>query len=124
MVQAGYKPDLVRLAVTALRSSLKAALVAGVLSANPVSAVSLPRGRPHEMHPLTVEQIEALAEAISHPEQRPEGRGVWGQARQNGFGASRAPGCLHGAASWGAMGAEKKAPGSGEQDDQGDGVGG
>lgn len=76
LVGAGHQPDVVRLAVAALRSTIKTAVTAGLLPANPASAVSLLRNQRHEMHPLTVDEVEALAEAISHPELRPGGHGA------------------------------------------------
>lgn len=70
LITNGYKPDVIRCSAEVLRSSCKAALEAGVISTNPVIGISLPRKPTREMHPLTVEQIEALAEAVSYPELR------------------------------------------------------
>ena len=76
LITGGCKPDVIRCSVDALRLSCKAALEAGIISTNPVIGISLPRRPKREMHPLTIEQIEALAEAISHPELKPGGNGA------------------------------------------------
>ncbi len=76
LITGGCKPDVIRCSVDALRLSCKAALEAGIISTDPVIGISLPRRPKREMHPLTVEQIEALAEAISHPELKPGGNGA------------------------------------------------
>ena len=76
MVEAGQKPDRIRLNMVALRNTLNVAVDANVLGANPTIGVKRPQSKSHEMHPLTVEQIEALAEAISHPELKPGGNGA------------------------------------------------
>ena len=72
MVKAGQKPDRIRLNMVALRNTLNVAVDANVLGANPTIGVKRPQSRSHERHPLTVEQIEALAEAISRPYGRTE----------------------------------------------------
>ncbi len=76
LVTAGARADVIRLSMVALRSTLKTALLAGILQTNPATGVSIPHRRNHEMHPLTIEQIEVLAEAISHPTLRPAGNGA------------------------------------------------
>ena len=76
LITGGCKPDVIRCSVDALRLSCKAALEAGIISTDPVIGISLPRRPKREMHPLTIEQIEALAEAISHPELKPGGNGA------------------------------------------------
>ena len=72
MVGAGQKPDRIRLNMVALRNTLNIAMDANVLHVNPTIGIKRPQSKSHEMHPLTVEQIEALAEAISRPHGRTE----------------------------------------------------
>ncbi len=72
MVGAGQKPDRIRLNMVALRNTLNIAMGANVLHVNPTIGIKRPQSKSHEMHPLTVEQIEALAEAISRPHGRTE----------------------------------------------------
>ncbi len=75
-VASGTKPDVIRLSMIALRCACKTAVTAGIIPANPVSEISLPRREQREMCPLTIEQVEALAEAISHPEIKQAGNGA------------------------------------------------
>ena len=76
MVEAGQKPDRIRLNMVALRNTLNVAMSANALRVNPTIGIKRPQSKSHEMHPLTVEQIESLAEAISHPELKPSGNGA------------------------------------------------
>ncbi|MHB1504871.1 MAG: tyrosine-type recombinase/integrase [Acidimicrobiales bacterium] len=76
MVDAGHQPDVIRRSVDVLRMALAAALADGVIAANPVAGIHLPRPPRHDMRPLTVEQVEALADAIAHPDLKPGGNGA------------------------------------------------
>ncbi len=75
-VASGTKPDVIRRALEVLRSTLRTALEANLISTNPALRVRIPKSIKREMHPLTVEQVEALAKAIAHLELRPAGNGA------------------------------------------------
>jgi integrase len=76
LVQDGCKPDVVRRAVATLRMTLTGAMDGGMLTVNPAAAIPLPRPPRHNVRPLTVAQVEALAAAIEHPALRVGGNGA------------------------------------------------
>ena len=76
MLVGGSAPATVQYAVGTLRRILALAVEAGVLVTNPATGVRLPTPHPADIHPLTIEQVDAPAVAIEHPELRPAGNGA------------------------------------------------
>ncbi len=76
MVEARRKPDVIRRSLNALRQTLVVAVTAGIISTNPATGIHIPRPPRRVMYPLTIEQVEALAEAISHPTLKTAGNGA------------------------------------------------
>jgi len=64
MNAAGYAPDTVRKAHRLLNSALEAAVEDRLIARNPAARVDLPQQRKQEMRFLTVEEVDALVEAI------------------------------------------------------------
>ncbi len=66
MMQAGVSASMIRESVLVFRLILDTVVEDDVLSGNPAVGVQLPPRPHHEIRPLTVEQVEALVEAIAH----------------------------------------------------------
>lgn len=77
----GHQPDVIRRAIQPLRVALQAAVDAEVFPANPSGRVRTPSVRHKAMRVLTVNQVETLAEAISHPVFKVAGNGASGTFR-------------------------------------------
>lgn len=67
MMEKGYAPATIRQTCAVLRQVLDMAVEGGGLKSNPALRLKLASPSPDEMHFLTVEQILALADAITHP---------------------------------------------------------
>jgi integrase len=76
LAHRGSAPGTIAGARKVLRLILGTAVDAQALATNPCDRVRVPRGRREEMHFLSAEQVEALADAIEHPPLRPAGHGA------------------------------------------------
>jgi integrase len=72
----GHSASTVRHAVGALQGLLRHAVELGALQASPLDRLRLPAPKPAKVKALTVEEVEALAEAIATPVLRPAGHGA------------------------------------------------
>jgi len=76
LADAGRSPSRVRRAVGALSGILRYAVELGGLDATPTERLRLPTPRPAPVRPMSVEEVERLAEAIAHPVFAPAGHGA------------------------------------------------
>lgn len=76
LARRGSAPGTIAGARKVLRLVLETAVDAKALAANPCDRVRVPRGRRQEMHFLSAEQAEALADAIEHPPLKRAGHGA------------------------------------------------
>jgi integrase len=76
LVRKGSAPGTIAGARKVLRLVLGTAVDARALATNPCDRVRVPRGRREEMHFLSAEQVEALADVIEHPPLRRAGHGA------------------------------------------------
>ena len=76
LAQRGSAPGTIAGARKVLRLVLGTAVEANALATNPCDRVRVPRGPREEMHFLSAEQVESLAEAVEHPPLRRAGHGA------------------------------------------------
>ena len=76
LAQRGSAPGTIAGARKVLRLVLGTAVEANALAANPCDRVKVPRGPREEMHFLSADQVEALADAVEHPPVRRAGHGA------------------------------------------------
>jgi len=76
LAHPGSAPGTIAGVRKVLRLVLGTAVDAEALATNPCDRVRVPRGRREEMHFLSAEQVEALADAIEHPPVRRAGHGA------------------------------------------------
>lgn len=76
LARRGSAPGTIAGARKVLRLVLGTAVDAKALATNPCDRVRVPRGRREEMHFLSAEQVEALADAIEHPPIKRAGHGA------------------------------------------------
>lgn len=76
LARKGSAPGTIAGARKVLRLVLGTAVDAKALATNPCDRVRVPRGRREEMHFLSAEQVEAVADAIEHPPIRRAGHGA------------------------------------------------
>lgn len=67
MAAAGAAPGTIRSAFNVTRLVLGTALQSGAIRANPCAGIRQPRSSQREMHFLTPDQVELLAEAVANP---------------------------------------------------------
>jgi integrase len=72
----GVSPGTIIGTRAVLRLVLGTAVEAGALTTNPCTGIKVPRRARPEMHFLTPEEVEDLAEAIAHPPLKPGGHGA------------------------------------------------
>ena len=73
---AGLAPRTIQLAAASLSGTCQTAVEHGGIRANPASRLRVGGRRRREPRFLTVGQVEAVAEAITHPPRRPAGNGA------------------------------------------------
>jgi integrase len=76
MVEQSIPAGTIRYLVGTLARILDYSVEMEVLHSNPATKLRLPSQKPIDVCALTVEQVEALAEAIRHPELRTGGNGA------------------------------------------------
>jgi integrase len=76
LARNGSAPGTIAGARKVLRLVLGTAVDANAIATNPCDRVRVPRGRREEMHFLSAEQVEAVADAIEHPPVRRAGHGA------------------------------------------------
>ncbi len=70
LIQRGYAPDTIRLAVSSLRGALTAAERAGVATRRPADRLGLPRPRKRELNVLSPEEVDHLCAVLPTDQDR------------------------------------------------------